>query len=219
MERSTSPPSADPWKTADPYYPATKGVVHAAEREVQASFRFIVRRESQAEPSASHVVNTWVNTSYLVWAACAALADDGVDQEWTAKFERWRPTWEKVQADVKYFEEGPSEFSLNKFFLKIPAPPIYRVLVQQFDGPKFFPLRAAHVLAHCTGCRRCHGDGHHHEDMWGFWRYICRAPVDRPLIFCVTLQKNERVKSVGFEGNPEISPKIMAASKVKELPK
>jgi hypothetical protein len=55
--------------------------------------------------------------------------------------------------------------------------------------------------------------------MWGLWRYIYRAPVDKPRIFCVTLQKNERVNSVRFEDNSEVPPKIMAASKVKELRK
>jgi hypothetical protein len=219
MKRSPSPSSGDPWKTADPYYPAPKGAVRAAESEVQASFRFIVRRESQAEPSATHVLNTWVSTSYLIWAICVSLANDGVDEEWTRMFEKWRMAWKRIQHDVEYFEDGSREFVSNKFFLKIPPPPIYRVLVQQFDGPRFFPLRAGHFLEHCTGCSRCHGDGHHHEDMWGLWRYIHKAPVDSPLIFCVTLQENERVKSARFEDGFEVSPEIGSTLKLKQLPK
>ncbi|KAJ5748744.1 uncharacterized protein N7511_010440 [Penicillium nucicola] len=205
MESSPTSPSGDPWKLADPYYPAPIGAVEAAENPVQASFRFIVRRASHAEPSATHVLNTWVNSSYLIWAVCAALADDGVDEEWTRKFQKWRPLWNKIQQDVQYFQDGHRAFVSNKFFMKIPAPPIHRMLVQQFDGPKFFPLRAPHFLQHCPGCPSCHGDGHHHEDIWDLWRYIYRAPVSSPLIFCVTFQDDQRIKSVRFEDNREVS--------------
>ena len=52
----------------------------------QASIRCHVGRQLSF-PWPETVITEWINENHLIWTLCAALADSGLDREWTQGFD------------------------------------------------------------------------------------------------------------------------------------
>ncbi|KAJ9483701.1 hypothetical protein VN97_g9688 [Penicillium thymicola] len=74
------------------------------------------------------VVDELANGNYLIWTLCARLAESGLDQEWTQKFNsQHRSQWVQTQAIVKQTEPA------NRAKLDIPLPPMLQAVFNYVD--------------------------------------------------------------------------------------
>jgi hypothetical protein len=145
-------------------------------------FRFTVRREHSTVVGVPGESDGWINTSHFLWTMCATLADGGTDREWTASFEKWRPQWNSIQAQLKPF--GSTQFSSV-----IPSAPVDLALVQ-FLGCQLNPETKEFEIEQEDSHSASDG-----QDIWTLWRYIIETPADQIRDFHVLLR--ETAKLVG----------------------
>lgn len=143
-------------------------------------FHFTVRRDEYKSLKATGTSDGWIDVSHFLWTMCATLADAGTDREWTAAFEKWRPQWKKVQAQVKTF--GYTQFSSE-----IPHAPVDLALVQFFGSPSNKKAREFEIEQ--DGPDRGSGS----QDIWTLWRYIVETPADQVKEFHVTLRDTAKL--------------------------
>ncbi|CRL19599.1 unnamed protein product [Penicillium camemberti] len=164
----------------DPFDFVPLSVALGSRQETRRLFRFTVRREEYRSLSAAGKSDGWIDVSHFLWTMCATLADAGTDREWTAAFEKWRPQWKKVQAQVKTF--GYTQFSS-----KIPPAPVDLALVQFFGSSSDKKAREFEI-------EQENPDGvSGSQDIWTLWRYIIETPADQIKEFHVTLRDTARV--------------------------
>lgn len=150
--------------------------------ESRSLFRFTVRREEDKCLIASGRSDGWIDVSHFLWTMCATLADAGTDREWTATFEKWRPQWKKVQAQVK-------TFGFTQFSSEIPPAPVDLALVQFFGSTLDESIREFEIEQEGPDAV---SDG---QDIWTLWRYIIETPADQIREFHVTLRGTARLAS------------------------
>jgi hypothetical protein len=151
-----------------------------SKKDVPSLFRFRVRREEDKFLGASGKSDGWINISHFLWDMCATLADAGTDREWTATFEKWRPQWNKIQAQVK-------GYGYTRFSSEIPPAPVDLALVQffgsQFDGQvRGFEIEQEDLNTEPDS-----------RDIWTLWRYIIETPAGEIKEFNVTLRDTPRL--------------------------
>ncbi|KAJ5562055.1 hypothetical protein N7461_000816 [Penicillium sp. DV-2018c] len=143
-------------------------------------FRFTVSREGSTIPGVRGESDGWINTSHFLWMMCATLADGGTDQEWTASFEKWRPQWNAVQAQLSPFRSTP-------FSSAVPPAPLDLALVQ-FSGCQQNPESREFEIEQEDP--QCVSDG---QDIWTLWRYFIETPADQIRDFHVILRDNVKL--------------------------
>ncbi|CAI7618144.1 unnamed protein product [Penicillium viridicatum] len=143
----------------DPFDFVPLSIVLGSRQETRRLFRFTVRREEYRSLSAT---------------------DAGTDPEWTAAFEKWRPQWKKVQAQVKTF--GYTQFSSQ-----VPPAPVDLALVQFFGSSSDKKAREFEIEQESSD------GGSGSQDIWTLWRYIIETPADQIKEFHVTLRDTARV--------------------------
>ncbi|KGO75232.1 hypothetical protein PITC_010850 [Penicillium italicum] len=136
---------------------APLSVALGPKHETRRLFRFTVRREQEK-----------------------SLVASGTDHEWTATFEKWRPQWKKVQAQVK-------TFGLTQFSSEIPPAPIDLALVQ------FFGSRVDKVVREFEIEQEGPNSASGGQDIWTLWRYIVETPADHIREFHVILRDTARL--------------------------
>ena len=105
------------------------GLVEDLQITPQASVQCHIGRENNT-PWAMTVVNEWINENHLIWTLCAALADSGLDQEWTHRFDiHHRGKWRRIQAMVQETQGA------ERFLLNIRPPPMLLAVFAHYDGP------------------------------------------------------------------------------------
>ena len=164
----------------DPFDFVPLSIALGSRQETRRLFRFTVRREEYRSLSATGKSDGWIDVSHFLWTMCATLADAGTDREWTAAFEKWRPQWKKVQAQVKTF--GYTQFSSQ-----IPPAPVDLALVQFFGSSSNKKAREFEIEQESSG------GGSGSQDIWTLWRYIIETPADQIKEFHVTLRDTARL--------------------------
>ncbi|OQE04200.1 hypothetical protein PENSOL_c001G08971 [Penicillium solitum] len=93
-------------------------------------------------------VNTWplvvvdelINGNYLIWTLCARLAESGLDQDWTRKFNsQHRSQWVQTQTLVQQTQ------GVDRFQLDIPLPPMVQAVFTYIDNsmaPRYLTIRS-----------------------------------------------------------------------------
>ncbi|KAJ6139168.1 hypothetical protein N7471_005654 [Penicillium samsonianum] len=75
------------------------------------------------------VVTEWINENHLIWTLCAALADSGLDPEWTHRFDlHYRGQWVQIQSIVQQTQ------GVERFLLDIRPPPMLLAVFAHHDG-------------------------------------------------------------------------------------
>ncbi|KAJ5951152.1 uncharacterized protein N7479_009565 [Penicillium vulpinum] len=143
-------------------------------------FRFRVRREEDKFLGASSSCDGWINISHFLWTMCATLADTGTDREWTAAFEKWRPQWKKVRAQVK-------TYGFTQFSSEIALAPVDLVLVQFFGSQLDGGVRGFEIEQEDPNTPS------DTQDVWALWRYIIETPAGQIKEFNVTLRDTARL--------------------------
>ncbi|KAJ5589199.1 hypothetical protein N7537_011877 [Penicillium hordei] len=164
----------------DPFDFVPLSIALGSQHETRRLFRFTVRREEYRSLSATGTYDGWIDVSHFLWTMCATLADSGVDWEWTAAFEKWRPQSKKVQAQVKTF--GYTQFSSE-----IPPAPVGLALVQFFGSPSDKKAREFEIEQEGPDC--VSGS----QDIWTLWRYVIETPANQIKEFHVTLRDTARL--------------------------
>ncbi|KAJ5186304.1 hypothetical protein N7449_011068 [Penicillium cf. viridicatum] len=164
----------------DPFDFVPLSIALGSQHETRRLFRFTVRREEYRSISATGKSDGWIDVSHFLWTMCATLADAGTDREWTAAFEKWRPQWKKVQAQVK-------TFGYTRFSSEIPPAPVDLALVQFFGSSSDKKAREFEIEKEGP-------DGvSDSQDIWTLWRYVIETPADQIKEFHVTLRDTARL--------------------------
>ncbi|KAJ5329321.1 hypothetical protein N7452_009711 [Penicillium brevicompactum] len=137
--------------------------------EPQPLFHFHICRDSHPLHGTKGKSDGWANASYLLWEMCAILAAAGTDYEWTVKFEKHLPTWQKIQQQVK-------TYGFTHFSSEIPAAPVDLAFVRLPKEDRSFEIE-----------QDPHGDVQDSSDVWALWRYIIEMPVAEEKLFEVRL--------------------------------
>lgn len=137
--------------------------------EPEVLFNYKICRDSHPIPGVIGKSDGWVNTSQLLWELCATLADAGTDVEWTKTFERWRPTWNNIQAQMR-------SYGYTHYCSEIPVAPIGLAVIRFSEGDRSFEIEQ-------ESC----GDIQDHLDVWALWRFVIEMPGSEMGVFDVTL--------------------------------
>ncbi|KAJ5616919.1 hypothetical protein N7537_002033 [Penicillium hordei] len=86
------------------------------------------------------VVDELINANYLIWTLCAHLAESGLDQDWTRKFNtQHRSQWVQAQTIVQQ-TQGADQFQLD-----IPTPPMVQAVFTYIDksrAPRYLTIKS-----------------------------------------------------------------------------
>ncbi|KAJ5800209.1 uncharacterized protein N7518_002277 [Penicillium psychrosexuale] len=94
----------------------------------QASVQCYIGREHSTSWTMT-VVNEWINENHLIWTLCAALADSGLDQEWTHRFDLYyRREWRRIQLMVQVTQGA------ERLLLNIRPPPMLLAVFAHHNG-------------------------------------------------------------------------------------
>ncbi|KGO74660.1 hypothetical protein PITC_082690 [Penicillium italicum] len=86
------------------------------------------RKRCTARPQV--VVSEWINENHLIWTLCAGLAESGLDQDWTHRFNtHYRSKWVHIQKMVQDSQ------GVERFLLDIRPPPILMAVFTHSHGP------------------------------------------------------------------------------------
>ncbi|KAJ5978061.1 hypothetical protein N7501_001403 [Penicillium viridicatum] len=87
------------------------------------------------------VVDELINGNYLIWTLCARLAESGLDQDWTRKFNtQHRSQWVQTQRIVQ------QTVGADRWQLDIPLPPMLQAVFTYMDksmAPRYLTIRSA----------------------------------------------------------------------------
>ncbi|KAF7523966.1 hypothetical protein PCG10_006270 [Penicillium crustosum] len=141
-------------------------------------------------------INTWplivvdelINGNYLIWTLCARLAESGLDQDWTRKFNsQHRSQWVQTQTTVQQTQ------GVDRFQLDIPLPPMVQAIFTYIDksmAPRYLTIKST------PGGPRLGA---------GFLELLRHASnIDRSSteVFIVTLDEEEVAGSTGVPPGP-----------------
>lgn len=86
------------------------------------------------------VIDELINGNYLIWTLCARLAESGLDQDWTRKFNaQHRSQWVQTQALVQQTQ------GVDRFHLDIPLPPMVQAVFTCIDksmAPRYLTIKS-----------------------------------------------------------------------------
>ncbi|CAG8903694.1 unnamed protein product [Penicillium egyptiacum] len=75
------------------------------------------------------VFTEWINESHLIWTLCAALAESGLDREWTQGFDLYfHRQWVQIQSTMQQIQ------GVDRFLLDIPTPPMMMAVFGHSNG-------------------------------------------------------------------------------------
>ncbi|KAJ5959739.1 uncharacterized protein N7479_006889 [Penicillium vulpinum] len=139
-------------------------------------------------------INKWINAEYFIWQISAALADTGVDPQWTELFEeQYNETWVQIQQEFDSIADLP-----ERFLREVPAPPfqIAEVRIQTSEFPCYWQL--------------CANTGRHmiHTSFWDLWKLILQQSSPAVGTFDVILKAPSHTAS----GEDLIDPWNMSLS-------
>ncbi|CAI7644159.1 unnamed protein product [Penicillium viridicatum] len=87
------------------------------------------------------IIDELINGNYLIWTLCARLAESGLDQDWTRKFNtEHRSQWVQTQRIVQQTEGA------DRWKLDIPLPPMMQAVFTYMDksmAPRYLTIRSA----------------------------------------------------------------------------
>ncbi|KAJ5479608.1 hypothetical protein N7530_005117 [Penicillium desertorum] len=117
------------------------GPVEDLQINPQASIQCYVGRQlSFSWPQT--VITEWINENHLIWTLCVALADSGLDREWTQGFDLYfRSQWVQIQSTVQQTQ------GVDRFLLDIPAPPMFMAVFAHNTGPaiRYHSIMSTHA--------------------------------------------------------------------------